>query len=313
MTTYYGTGTWIGVGEEGTWGTPVARTIWCEAIMAELRRTPEKVRVPHLVAASTPLMSKAHRIIREDAGGSFEIPLRFRGMGLFLKSIFGAVVDAGAGPYTHTYTLGDPRTLVPLTIEQIIGDSGKSEIFEGCIPTRTTLRFTPHDYARLIMEVIAQTAATRGSAGTPTAGDDVPVLGPHVGAFTWNAVPYVLRSLEITIDRKWTRRELLGSLFTAAPVPTDLGDIRIRAVLDAEEALYTALQADTVADGSCTITDATDSYALALHNAYINTASEPLRAHGIVEQTVEIIPQSDGTDHGLALVNTNPDALYSAA
>ncbi len=311
--TYYGTGTWLGLGEETNWGTPVARTIWREAISADLKRTPEKVRVPHLVAATTPMMSKAHRIIREDAGGTIEIPLHYRGMGLLLKSIFGAVVDAGSGPYTHTYTLGDPRTLVPLTIEQIIGNSGNSEVFTGCVPTRFTLRFSSYDYARLSIELLAKTAAARGAAGSPTAGDDVPVLGSHVGAFTWNAVPYALRSLELTIDRKWTRRELLGSLYTGEPVPTDLGDIRIRAVLDAEEAYYTALQADTSADGSCTITDGIDSYAFTLHNAYTDSVSEPLRAHGIVEQTVELIPQSDGTDHGLALVNTNPDALYSAA
>lgn len=311
MTTYYGTGTWIGAGEEGTWGTAVARTVWNEAVSVDMKRTPEIVRVPHLVADTTSLMAKAKRIIREDAGGSLEMLLRYRGMGLFLKSIFGAVVDAGAGPYTHTFTLGDPRTLVPLTLEVIRGDSGNSEIFEGCVPQKAVLSFAAHDYAKLKMDFIAQTAAARAAAGTPAAGDDVPVLGQHVGTFTWNSVPYTLRSMEISMDRKWERRSLLGSLYTAAPVPTDLGEIGIRLTLDIEDAFYTALHAGTESDGTCTITDGTDSYALTLHNAYVKTVSDPISAHGIISQTVELVAQSDGTNDGIALVNTNADALYS--
>jgi len=311
MTTYYGTGTWLGFGEESPWGTAVARTTWDQAVSAELRRTPEIIRVPHLIADTTSMMSKAKRLIKEDAGGSFEILMRYRGQGLILKSIFGSVTDAGAGPYTHTFKLGDPRTPTGLTIEQIIGDSGNSEVFAGCVPTKATMTFNPNDYARLRLDVLAKTATARSSAGTPSAGDDVPILGSHVGSFTWNSVAYVLRNLEITVDRKWARRDLLGSLYTASPTPTDLGDIRVRLTLDAEAAFYTALVAGTEADGTCTITDATDILAVTLHNAYVASVSEPLSSHGIVSQTVELVAQSDGTDDGLQLVLTNPDALYS--
>ena len=225
----------------------------------------------------------------------------------------GTVATTGTGPYVHTFTLGDPRTLPSLTTEVIRGTSGNSEVFEGCSLSRFILALATGDIMRFRTDVIAETASARGSAGSPTYGDDVPVLYDHAGQFAWNSVNYDLVSMELTVDNRLARRAYIGSRLTKQARPTDIREAVLRVTIEVEDALYAAHLAQTASDGAITFTgQGNDAMTISIQNAIIRSVSDPITVHGIIQQTVEFLLLSDGSNEGLSIAVTNDDATYSA-
>jgi len=312
MTLYYGDGTWIGIGKELAWGAPVARAAWSPAMPGtDLRATPDRRIVPHLISGGSPMNPQRSHVLQVAAGGKVVVLARYRGIGLLLEAMLGAKATTGAGPYTHTFTLGDPRVLPSYTLELIRGDSGLAEVLAGCKAQRWSLSFTAADYAQLSLDIMAKSSAGRAAAGTPTEGDDVPILGSHLGVFSWNGISGALRSLEIMGDNKLASRPAHGSLYTAEPQPTDLREITARLTLDVDDDYYEAYQDGDQADATISAAGTgNDAAVITLHNALVKSVSDPIQNHGIISQTVELQMFSDGTDHGISIALTNDDAAY---
>ena len=160
---------------------------------------------------------------------------------------------------------------------------------------------------------IAETAAARASAGTPSfAGTENVVLHHQSGQLTFNSVAYDIAGFNLSLTTGIDRRDLLGSKLTKEPLRTGYGEISLYISLEAADALYTAVNAGTESDATITWTSGASSIAFNVQNSYIESASDPISDAGIVSQDVVFRGLSDGSDHGLSITVVNGNSSGTA-
>ena len=97
----------MGIATESTWGTRVAPTrfhpILSESLTAEKDRNDSDSIYTGRRVRDSAQWDEANI----EAGGDIQMELYPQGLGLWLRHMFGGLVTAGAGPYTHTATPGD--------------------------------------------------------------------------------------------------------------------------------------------------------------------------------------------------------------
>ena len=310
---YFGRGAAIGIGQEGTWGTAVARSNWRPLISSSLARTIEKVPRPSLRVGTLGAMQRAHFVQADASGGGVVIECTYENVGMHVKHLLGAVSTAST---THTYTIAND---VPtgLTMELVRG-TGSSEIFEGCRFPSGTFSVSSGGVMQLELEVIAETStesgaespsvAPRSAAGTPSFGSgDTPVLHSHAGTLSFNSVNYSLVDFSVTLNNALARRQLLGSAVTKQPLRSDFMSVEASLTLEVEDVLYKALSDDTESDAVITFTSGSRTFAFTIQNAFLSSATDPVSSAGIVSQSLTLVGQSDGTDEGLKVVINSGD------
>ena len=306
---YQGRSGAIGIAVETTYGTAVSRTNWRPVISSGLQRSPSVVPRTDLHAGGPTRRSKFTE--REEAGGDVSLLATYDNIGMLLKAALGAVSTSGSGPYTHVYTLAD--TLPSLTIENIRGTATNSEVFEGVKVSSMGLECSAGTEMVMSLGFIAETAAARASAGTPSysATENV-ALHHQAGQLTFNSVAYDIASFNLTLSTGIDRRDLLGSKLTKEPLRTGYAEISLSVTLEAADALYTAVLAETESDTTITWTKGASSIAFEVQNAYIESASDPISDAGIVTQDVTLKGLSDGTNHGLKITVINGNSSGTA-
>ena len=302
MATYLGRTGAIGLGEESTWGTAVASSVWRPLISGSLLRNVSRIPNTDLMAGAA--MPRRHFTESEEAGGSIELLATYDNVGILVKAALGALATTGAGPYTHTYTMAS--TLPSLTMELIRGTATNSEAFEGCKVASITFECSAGSEMTISAEIIAETAAARSAASTPSfSSTETIVLHHQATAINFNSANYDLASFRLTLTNSIARRQLLGSKLTQEPLRSDFASVECAVTLEATDVLYTALHADTQGDAEITWSSGADSIVFTIQNAWISEASDPISGAGIVTQDVVFNGESDGTDHGLKIAITN--------
>lgn len=317
-TPYLGRGAAIGFGEESTWGTAVSRTNWLRVTNLSIVREIEYLPRNHLGhRGATSANRRAERYKSADnISGSFEFEAAYDDSTLLLlKHALGAVSTTGSGPYVHAYTLAEALP-TGLTIEAIYGN-GSAEVFEGCMITQLTLSIESGGLMTGTAEIIGQTSGGLTSAGTPTyssAGN--PILHHQAGNFTFDSLDDKVASMELVVNNNLTRRLLLGSALTQQPVRGDFQEITLSVTREYDtDDLHADFLAQTNADAAITFTGTGNNVAaFTFHNAELtsNPHSGGVTGPGIIEQTLEFVCLSDGTNEGLAVSVTNDNASATA-
>ena len=310
MAVYLGRNTSCGFSEEVTWGSPTSRTNWRPVASVSLSRKVTQVPRPDLKSDAGSAMRRNHFQSEEVCDGSASMVATYDNIGMMLKHGLGTLADAGSGPssYTHTYTLAaSPPT--GLTVEAVRGTSTQSEVFEGVKINSLSLSVAAGEAMMLDLDFIAQTGATRGSAGAPSYGSNENlILHSQAGQFAFNSASYDLKSLTLKVENSLDRRQLLGSVLTSEPVRSDFMSVTLDVELEAVDALYNALIAGTQSDATITFTSGSRSIAITCQNAYLSTATDDIGDAGIVSMSCSFVCESDGTDEGLSILVTNSDS-----
>ena len=145
-----GVGSFIGVGEETTWGTPVASSLYLEPLEESLAKTIDYIEVPTIYNLG---IDKDNHFFDGSikAGGNlvFATPYESIAFLKLIKAIFGEGSVANANieatiAWTHTFTIKDslPTTKPGVTLEVKRGkDAGNTQSFQmaGIMPN--TLEF----------------------------------------------------------------------------------------------------------------------------------------------------------------------------
>ncbi len=213
------------------------------------------------------------------------MPVFYRGLGLLLKAATGAtIVTTGSNPYTHVF---EPTTdLSSLTIEFQRG-TGSSEKFEGCMVSTMSISCEAGAEASASVEFIAETAATRTTAITPSFGTGAQVFHHQAGTLSYNSNTYTVRSFEFSLDNKLERVNNLGSKLTGQPQISDVREVMITCTLDLEDNnLYNSQLAGDSSDVELAFTSGTDSITFLLRNAEIVDYSDDVTSFGRIERTV---------------------------
>ena len=106
---------------------------------------------------------------------------------------------------------------------------------------------------------------------------------------TFNGVTYDIRSMEISVDNKLERRNVLGSKLTLSPDVTDYREMTMTVEMDLEDnLLYTAFLAGTESSVETvfTQTSGTNLIAFAFRNAIITDYSDPISTVGRLTRSV---------------------------
>jgi hypothetical protein len=319
MAVHRGFGATIGLGEEVTWGTAVARTHWLRPMRTGLRRTRTHVPLATLGDLSqTSTIDKTFYVESDFAGGSFQIPMAYDDSTLLvLKHLLGGLATSGASaPYTHALT---PASLpVGLTIEQINGTPGTgnmTEVFEGCRLTSGRISIEAGGIMMLEAEVIAETSGGLAAAGTPTYNTTREYIKHnHAGTMTVGGTNHPLRSLSISIDRGLQRNHELGSLLTKEPVEERLSIEIETTVLWQAATWHGNYLADTQGDLSLVFTGTGDNgLTLTASNLLVIDRSSDVSGPGGILETIRYKAFADatGADQGLSFSFTNDNATLT--
>lgn len=238
---------YIGFGEETTWGTAVARTKFIEVISAALKF--EKA----FEAAESVYSFDLLRDIpaKKSVAGPIAMELHYAGFGVLFKHLMGEgsvstvpLSGADAGAYEHTITPKDDPP-VGLTIEQAIED--KAHVMAGCRLNGATFTMEADQQLHAEFAVLGRDE-DEDTPTSPTFPAENPVLFDQL-TFDVDASPILITSSELSFanglredgrfvnsryPRKFDRegrRELTGSLTTDYDSDIDV--------------LYTAFRSET--------------------------------------------------------------------
>lgn len=315
---FLGRDSYIGIGEETTWGTAVARTQWFRLVSENLRRTVVKNERGVLAEASGSGNIRSHFRSRDSVAGDVVFLVGYEGQGLVWKHVlWGTPTTTGpvGGIYTHTTKMGSAPPTGGLTVEIIRGTSTTAALYEGMRVTKAVAEITAGELMRVTLSLVGETS-TLPAAGTATVtANELDVLHSQVGTASWNAVNYTARMLRVEVDNKFAERQLLGSLLPKEPKQGAFRDVRVS--MDAElenDNLQAGYTADTESDLAFTATGTgSRTMAFTLHNAYIDDNSAPLSQVGVIAESTVFRGQSDGTDEGLQVVIANTQSSATAA
>ena len=287
MAAVFGRNSFILLGEESTWGTPVSTTVTNRVISTALTRTQERSQTTFLSTGDAGY-SRGTFDGFEIAGGTIEMPIYYENTGMILKAALGDVTNSGPGPYTHVY---EPALTLPsLTINNQRG-SGQSEKFEGCIVSSMSLSIEAGGEMTASFEVIAQTAGARTSAVTPTYNTTArQVLHFEADQLSFNGTNYDLRSLTLNVDNKVDRRNFLGSKLTAEPATVDIREVTLECSCDVDSASEATLYNEQIAGNSGTVAitftnSDSDSFKIELFNAQLTAYDDAISTVGRLERS----------------------------
>ena len=310
MALQFGRSAFIKYEQESTYGTAVTPSISNRVTSVSLSRSQERERTTHL-SQSDAAFAVATFDAFEQAGGSVEMPLFYKGMGMLFKAAIGGTpATTGGGPYTHAF---EPTTVLPSMTMSFQRGTGSVETFEGVMVTSMTISCEAGAEASASFEFIAETASARTTAITPSFGDGAQVFHHQAGTLDFNGVNYTVRSFEFTVDNKLERVNNLGSKLTGQPQISDVREVTITATLDlSDNNLYNAQLAGTQSDVSLTFTAGGDSMTFLLRNAKIMDYSDDVTSFGRIERTVSFFGLADvgaaETAFKLTMVNDNANA-----
>ena len=304
-----GRGTWIGWGRETVYGTAVARTHWAQAVSSTLARALRHEDLPHLVQGDDAVIADSY-VSMEEAGGQVEFVGRYGQFGYWLDAAMGAAATTGSvAPYTHTFSTS--ASLPSNTVEQILGDTGNSEVFEGCTVGEMELSIEAGRPLIQRFTLIAETGSAIGAMGTATAPTDAIVLAHHAGTLNFNSAPYKVLSASLRLNNQLARLQEVGSRFTSEPPISNFRQWEISArIAYRSDLLYTAHLAETSAALSLVFTSGTDSITISGVNCQVVTHGRPLNSAGHVVQDVTFRPRSSGTTDALTIEIVNSNANY---
>ena len=125
MATVSGLGSQFGLKKETTYGTAVVPDRGMQILSESLKLTIERIEAPTLKGGNYLMTSPAWRVGGRMGGGDVQTYLWQSGAALLWEAMLGTNVTVGAGPYTHTASIG--ATLPGYTLE--VGMGGASASF----------------------------------------------------------------------------------------------------------------------------------------------------------------------------------------
>ena len=159
--------------------------------------------------------------------------------------------------------------------------------------------------------VIAETAAARASAASPSFGTGSQIFHHQSGTLSYNSNSYTVRSFEFSIDNKLERVNNLGSKLTGQPQISDVREVMITCTLDLEDNnLYNSQLDGDSSDVQLAFTSGDDSITFLLRNAEIVDYSDDVTSFGRIERTVTFMGIAGSNPaFKITLVNDDPSGI----
>jgi hypothetical protein len=309
MPTALGQTSWIGFADESVYGTYVAATKFLRPASIGLKGEQSR-KVKELLGQ--PSISTSFASVKK-VSGSIKVPGYITGLEKLFKHAIGGVVDAGAGPYTHTYS---PAAALPVGLSfHVNRDSASltgSSAFKyfGCQISKLSFSQGVDDLLEVALDIAGQDWGNL-AVETPTFPADTffdyAGLVVNVGGSPW-----VVKGFDLELDNNLaTDRHQLGSRIVRGMGRK--GPRRISGKISKEfESLteyQTFLNLTNVAIVA-TWTSGTASLAITLPKCYFKGEDPGVSDSGPIETSMEFEAHKNSADNDeLSMVLTNATAL----
>ena len=219
MPTGIGNNSFVGVGEEVTYGTAVARNRFLLQNSESIAPAEQNVEAGSIYRRGRHALR--HVQGRVEVGGDITFNPQYSSQALmiFLKHKLGAIAssqpDVTAAPtvYRHTFT---PATALPTGLSIEVGKDVLAHLHAGCKVTSIGMRFTPGEMAECTVGIMGrETTSIDDSALVYTEGKLMVATNTTV---TWAGNAQSCRDFTITIDNPLERRYFINSRFTSEPL-----------------------------------------------------------------------------------------------
>lgn len=216
----------IGFGDESTWGTPVTRTNYIELISESISK-----QVDRIISNSILRRGVLNTHVGAGAisvGGDISFDATYGGWLKIAKHAFGTVVtsspDVTNAPTArqHVFSIAD-TPLAGLTFEvfrdtsQFVTEPNKSFIYSGCKVSSMEMSCGVDEILRVNASLIGKDEA-RGSKSTDSyTTSHVAVY--HQGVVKFNTTDIEVDTFNVRIDNGFGGRPKLGSQYSREPVP----------------------------------------------------------------------------------------------
>tara|TARA_R100001594_G_C3982796_1_gene250509 strand:+ start:120 stop:911 length:792 start_codon:yes stop_codon:yes gene_type:complete len=256
----------------------------------------------------------------EETGGNLTVPFYYDGIGTFIKGLVGSSTTAPAGgsDYIHEYK-SNTTDFIAFTCELQRGSDSTQgmEKFLGLKVASGSISVEAGSEMTLSMELIGKTSNNRASGITASYNTGVQqVYHYESGGLSWNGNTYYIRSMEISVDNKLERRNLLGSKQTYEPDSTDYREITMTCELDLEDNnLYNdMIQGNqSAAEIIFTQTGSTNNVAFKFQNAIITDYSDPISTVGRLTRSVTFTALSTTTTEAFQVRIRNGNSSATSA
>jgi hypothetical protein len=218
----------IGIGEESTYGTAVARTRFYELLSESVEEQIERIESAAIRSGRRTLHRRAAGVKR--VTGSFELELAPQGIGVLLKHCLGSVSTTGTNPYTHTLTPGalNGKSLSIEIAREFSTGTVTSHLFEGCKIIKWGISCEVNQWAKLKLDVVGEEATISQSPSSvtyPTGWS--PFTFVHGTVTTIGGTSYDLSSFSIDVDNGLqVDRFFLGANRQKEPLEAKLREIK---------------------------------------------------------------------------------------
>jgi hypothetical protein len=317
MAVFFGRNTFVVTAPETTWGTTPGsfNTNANKVISTSIARTIERDGRSAL-STSDGAIRKGYFDVSESTGGSLSTPLYFDSCGLFLKAALGDVsTTPSGGDYVHEYKT-NTTDLPSFSLRLQRGsDANGMEEFSGLMISSAEISVETGAEAVINLETIGKTGQTRTTKITPTYNATAAQVYHYEGSqLTFNGVSYHINNMNISIDNKLSRRQVLGSLLTLSPDVTDFREITMSISLTAtNNNLYNAMINKTEGPVEVVFTKSgtSDTMGFKFNNAIITDYSDDIGTVGRIDQNVTFTALATNVAEAfrIRLVNQNASAI----
>lgn len=217
----------LGLKEEVTWGTAVTPDRFYEIRSLSIKQEIERIESEAIRAGTRVMRSDDWLAGRKVVAGDIELELSSKNWALLGKHMFGGIVTAGAGPYTHTLTPGD-LTGKGLTIQGGLPDTaGTVQPFTwaGCKVASWEMSFDNQGLVPVTLSVVGKSETTATGLATAAYTSSNALLSFTHGAITLGGSSFKVRSGSLSGDNGLNaERFYVGQDATSEPLEAALRD-----------------------------------------------------------------------------------------
>lgn len=210
---------WVGVGEESVYGTPVAITNWNEIISESMGMT----RVPTPKSSMRRGSPSNFFQPTKQIGGTINFELMFEGYLKWLKHLFGSVATVeteAATRWTHTFTINnDLPTGLTVEIYRVL----QSFQYHGIMVNQGNFTLEADQTLKMDLELIGEDES-KISASTPTFPTELLAQFAQ-GVFTIDATPFDVDTCNFQLNNGLIARPKVGSATTKRPARNELREV----------------------------------------------------------------------------------------
>ena len=283
---------------ESTYGTAVTRTAGLPLLNESVEKTLDPIIDEGIIAGRRYPTFEQHVMGNINVKGSFQTHVYGSGMRRLFESLMGQETDPASGdPRAFTYA-ADHLSDDMLTLELNTPSTSATQlkIVDGCVITGATIEMRQGQLAVCTWDVVGQDMVTTGSATTlviPGAIRAMAAVGMTV-AITGSGADLVKQATlridnGLAVDRRFVTTDEI-----AQPVEAGIRSASLDLTLEHDSSTYFDQHvADTEAEVTLTLTDATHSLAMMVHG-WVEAPTPRLSARtGLIEQSYKVTAAAD--------------------